>query len=199
MGTNFYVRIPLKPREKKELKNILNNKLYKAITEGYFEDEDEVKSPTSLFYEIEEQYIKPKLVHLGKRSYGWSFFWDLNDMKYFEPTLQSIKKFIDDNNGIIEDEYGDKFSWNKFISDEIGPAMYTNPEPGSNPYNKDSCYLSHRLYAKRGGSSYNYYPEIDSKLIDQVTPFAKDGFVDTQYGEFHTKAGLRFSLYTDFS
>ena len=117
MGTNFYAVLPVKKRTTNKLRELADK-----LDAGQNVDiEGEM-------YDI-NQDLKCHEVHLGKRSCGWTFLWDANDLKYYEPTLASIKKFIDDNHAKIIDEYGEEFTWDQFINDEIKHCLYQSIIP----------------------------------------------------------------------
>lgn len=99
MGTNFYAIIPVKQRIADKLKKLSNKVVNGTDIDSYT---DELKN-------IQKE-ISECQVHLGKRSCGWAFCWDANNLKYYKPSLISIKKFIKDNNAIIQNEYGEEFS-----------------------------------------------------------------------------------------
>ena len=113
MGTNFYAIIPVKQRIADKLKKLSNELVNGTDIDSY---KDELKN-------IQKE-ISECQVHLGKRSCGWSFCWDANNLKYYKPSLISIKEFIKENNAIIQNEYGEEFSWEQFIKDEIGYCLY---------------------------------------------------------------------------
>lgn len=216
MGTNFYALIPLKDKTKEAVQKLLNNivtSFKKANTSTIEEIEEEV-------FELKEQLKKlvdGHKIHLGKRSAGWSFCWDANELKYYKPSLKSIHKWIVDNNAIIKDEYGEDFSWDEFINEEIGYCLYSSKAvksveelpDGMNPdtvkYLKDNyfdknlpCfqYCSHRTYHIMFPDEPTYYY---SNSHPDFTPYTKNGFVDEEFQEFHSKDGLRFVTYTNFS
>ncbi len=107
MGTNFYYKIPLSKREIKDLKD--------SITED--------PSLTD-FKDLAVCYTDQKIIHLGKRSAGWQFLWNLNEKDFYEANLKSIKEFLENNAGWIENEYGDKFTVDEFLNDEIKNWLY---------------------------------------------------------------------------
>lgn len=124
MGTNFYKVI--KPKiNKSQVKEITKNvkQIIKASDENCFITDEQLDY-------INEQLSELKFtkVHLGKRSCGWQFLWNHNNCEYYEKTLESIKTFLNKNDGWIEDEYGDKYTVDQFIKEEIGEAMYNDPE-----------------------------------------------------------------------
>lgn len=212
MGTNFYAVLPVKKRTTNRLRELAdkldNDKLHKINVD------DEL-------YDIKED-LKNYEVHLGKRSCGWAFLWDHNNLKYYEPTLTSIKKFIDDNNGKIVDEYGSKFTWEQFINDEIGNSLHpseaitTNDELEQLNMSAERTNYIYYEYLFRGLPYYQYctsktyyemhpdenkwyegYRDYDKRLKQ----YAKDGVINGNYSDFITNSdgGLRFSLFTDFS
>lgn len=122
MGTNFYARI-IPAIEKQE-------ELIKAIQDNDF---DKIKTLVSTMYgSIDIDYSTDKIiggeVHLGKRSGGWKFLWNPNiytrrkykieemqliiygyEGKYLYPlTKEGIKSFIEREDVVIYDEYGEK-------------------------------------------------------------------------------------------
>lgn len=211
MGTNFYAIIPVKKRTTNKLRE-LADKLDDTSRKVNVENE---------LYEIGEE-LKDYEVHLGKRSCGWAFLWDANNLKYYEPTLASIKKFIDDNNAKIVDEYGVEFTWDEFINDEIGnslhPSKAITTTDGLKELHMDIDrinYIDNEYFSK----NLPYYQYCTSKTYYEMYPteskynygcsdydrrfekYAKDGVIDSKYTDFITNSdgGLRFSLFTDFS
>ena len=85
MGTNFYAVLPVKKKVTKNLEKaieLINNTPY---------DIDAIEAEIC---EVKEEIGKNR-IHLGKRSGGWVFDWDANDLEYYEPILESIKNFIE--------------------------------------------------------------------------------------------------------
>lgn len=210
MGTNFYAVLPVKKCTTNKLRELAD----KLDADQNVDIEDEM-------YDI-SQDLKCHKVHLGKRSYGWAFIWDANDLKYYEPTLESIKKFIDDNNVKIQNEYGEEFTWEQFINDEIKHCLYPSDTPITTVdeleklgYDKDRInYIKENYFDKNlpyyqyctSQSYYKMHP-IESKYNNygcsyydrRLEKYAKDGIIDCKYSDFITKDGLRFALFTDFS
>lgn len=211
MGTNFYAIIPVKKRTTNKLRKLADK----------LEDTSQKVNVENELYEIGEE-LKDHEVHLGKRSCGWAFLWDANDLKYYEPTLASIKKFIDDNNGKIVDEYGSKFTWEQFINDEIGNSLHPSEAittiDGLKELHMDIDrinYIDNEYFSK----NLPYYQYCTSKTYYEMYPnerswydgyynydkrlrqYAKDGEIDGNYSDFITNSdgGLRFALFTDFS
>ena len=206
MGTNFYAILPVKKRTTNKLR-----KLADKLDAGQYIDVE------SEMYYINQE-LKCHEVHLGKRSCGWAFLWDANDLKYYEPTLASIKKFIADNNAKIQDEYGVEFTWDQFINDEIKHCLYPSVKPITTVdslekigYDKDKInYIKENYFDK----NLPYYQYCTSKTYEEMYPnsfdpcpwdiskfveYAKDDTIDENYSDFITKEGLRFALFTDFS
>lgn len=169
MGTNFYK--VLKPKYTKKQKAQIIKKINEQTKKlkDYFNDNNYIDK-----YDIKEYHemlkeLQPVIVHLGKRSWGWQFLWNHNNEKYYEKTLQSIKEFLDEDNGFIIDEYGERFTTDQFLNEEIGEAMYNDPERFINGYQYDAKKESSYLWA----SCAKY--------------------------EFTTEEGLRFSVSTEFA
>lgn len=178
MGTNFYAVLPVKKKVTKNLEKaieLINNTPY---------DIDAIEAE---IFEVKEEIDKNR-IHLGKRSGGWVFDWDANDLKYYEPVLESIKNFIESNNACIVDEYGNKYTWDEFINDEIGDVLKYDcgALTGKEYYEQ---YPEHRTPYTR-----NYQQEID-----MFKKYAMNNAIEPKYHDFITKEGLRFALYTDFS
>lgn len=193
MGTNFYARIPMKKRG--ECIKLINN--IKELIETDKADKYDVQD---FCYNLQEEF-KNNYIHLGKRSSGWAFNWDLNEMKFYEPTLESIEKFIKDNNAVIIDEYGEAFSWDQFINDEIKAFLH----PGKTTIVRDNGEkvivdrYTHKTYSLSHPNEQNWFSNNPKVHEYGLEKWAKDGKVDYAYDELITKENLRFSLYTDFS
>lgn len=221
MGTNFYAILPFKNRNKKKFEELINKieQTFKSATEyNLHEVAQEIDDLSKKIKHLGND----KKIHLGKRSYGWAFLWDHNNLKYYEPTLKSIKKFIEDNNAKIVDEYGVEFTWDEFINKEIGKCLH--PSKAITTFDElkqlDMCnatlgfinykfllrglpyyqYCTSKTYYEMFPNEhrgYNKYISYDKRLIK----YAKGGKISDKYSDFITKydGGLRFSLATDFS
>lgn len=206
MGTNFYAVLPVKKRTTNKLRKLAS----KLDTQQLINLEDEM-------YDI-QQDLKCYKVHLGKRSYGWAFLWNANDLKYYEPTLVSIKKFIDDNHAKIIDEYGEEFTWDQFINDEIKHCLYPSEVPITTVdglekigYDKDRIKYIKENYFDKNLPYYQYctsetYNKMHSGSFDSCNwgiskfiKYAMNGMISRKHSDFVTKEGLRFALFTDFS
>ena len=118
MGTNFFCIEKISRRQRSKIKSLLRE---------YIEVVDKVNTACD-FHELHSKYNEmilksiPERVHLGKCSYGWQFLWDFHNGRYFKANLESIKKYLKDK--IIFDEYGEVFSLDQFLDDEIGHCLY---------------------------------------------------------------------------
>lgn len=144
MGTNFYYKIPLKKREIEDLRN--------AITED---------PALTDFEELCIAYTEGHVIHLGKRSAGWQFLWDLNNGDYYKDNLQSIKDFLNNSGGWVENEYGEKFTVEGFFED-IGPWLY-----------KSEKYCDAELYHKLHPEEPCYYEPRDIEYQSDNLRFSK--------------------------
>jgi len=123
MGTNFYYTIPIKERDKKALREMVN-KLPDI-------DIDDIKDKL-------EEIEKGHSIHLGKRSYGWQFLWNYHKGELYSASLKSIKKYLEDKGGTIMNEYGQPFTIDEFF-DEIKNSLYKDE-------NHCDAYQYHQKY-----------------------------------------------------
>lgn len=165
MGTNFYKCRPRKTDRGsiEKVEKFYKQTLKDIITKGIVSDE----IISDFQYELEK--FKPEKIHLGKRSGGWQFLWNHNNKKYYQDNLESIKEFLNDGDGWIEDEYGEIFTPEQLLNDEIGDCLYNDPKKYINGYQYDKRENCHYTWQKCG-----------------------------QY-EYTTSEGLRFSTSTEFS
>ena len=206
MGTNFYAVLPVKKRTTNKLRELAD----KLDAGQHIDVEGEM-------YDI-NQDLKCYEIHLGKRSYGWAFLWDANDLKYYEPTLASIKKFINDNHAKIIDEYGEEFTWDQFINDEIKHCLHPSIKPimtvdelKETGYDNDRIKYIKENYFDKNLPYYQYctsetYDKMHSGSFDSCNwniskfiKYAMNGIISRKHSDFVTKEGLRFALFTDFS
>lgn len=121
MGTNFYLRRKLTKDQKEHMKFLIDRENYDKLR-------DEL----------------PRDIHIGKRSYGWKFLWNANRFEYFNPTIESLHEFL--KSGDIYDEYGDKFTFEDFMNNEVGSSIdngtdmidWLNSHPEEYRYMRDS-------------------------------------------------------------
>ena len=100
MGTNFYCRKIDRKHRKMFSKDLsaLNEYILLNINNPKINLLEEVNKFILDYRDLEKE------IHLGKRSYGWQFLWDYHDGKYFDPDLNSIKRFLSQDDIIIYDE-----------------------------------------------------------------------------------------------
>ena len=151
MGTNFYCRKIDKARRKHFVDEF--DRLHKELIESIDDISKDYKAVLSEFlYDNHEMEIE---IHLGKRSGGWQFLWDYHNGRYFEPTLESIKEFLSQDNVTIYDEYGEKFTMQQFFDNEIGDTLYLREglTDGSSINDGRDCYVTdwNRHYFKNDG------------------------------------------------
>lgn len=120
MSTNFYAYRKIPEKKRHEIADMLRSK----------EVTDVLSNPSLTIRELENmlnslcESIPDSLkeyyeeVHLGKRSGGWQFIWQLYPNQYYEPTLASIKEFLSDTETWqIADEYGTHLTPDEFFKE----------------------------------------------------------------------------------
>lgn len=155
MGTNFYLKRKLSDKEKAELYSYIDN-----------EDWDSLKESI------------PEKIHIGKRSAGWKFLWNANKFKYFKPNKKSLMKFL--KSGQIINEYGEEFTFDQFINDEI--VNFIN-----NGLDIETYYIEEN-------PSYKYTMPIEKRIDFENIYNVKVN----QCGEFYI-GKLRFTTFDEFS
>lgn len=220
MGTNFYAKIKMLPRSKARIESYLED-MKEAVGNGNFTKFSNTLD--DLVYDWGE--IKGETeIHLGKRSYGWAFLWDLNGMKYYKPSLRSIISFIKENNAVIEDEYGREITLDEFLNDEIGYCIRPSETSltieelnESKLQEKTKDYIKSNFFDKglpyyRFCTSRTYHEmnpnEPNSKLyrinddyikfVDECSEYAGTPIMSGDT-DFVTRDCIRCALYTDFS
>lgn len=96
MGTNFYLKRKLSQEQKKELKDFVDNNNYKD-------------AKNLLLYTDE--------IHIGKRSAGWKFLWNVHNFEFFDPDEESVYEWLKSKDSFIVDEYERVYSFEEFIND----------------------------------------------------------------------------------
>lgn len=203
MGTNFYARI-IPAIEKQE-------ELIKAIQDNDF---DKIKTLVSTMYcSTDIDYNTDKIiggeVHLGKRSGGWKFLWNPNiyvrrkykkgenqliqdgyEGKYLYPlTKQGIKSFIEREDVVIYDEYGEKQDKEEFFEMAINWTTWKNKDGKEVPAYDSESY--HKEYPNE-----RIYP-CDNELVKYLMQEGIE-FISKNRSDFYSD-GLRFATVTDFS
>lgn len=177
MGTNFYFIPKISDEDKNEIITSIDN------LKRVFEDNPALLKITAddLCYTI---YEKVKKIHLGKRSGGWQFLWNHNRFKLYGPTIKSIRKYLENTEGQIVDEYGEKFTVEQFFNDEIGYYLYRN----------EDCMTAEDYHSKYQ-SLYYPCPTVQLEYKNKI-------YTSNKFGEFligRGKSVLRFASSDDFS
>ena len=154
MGTNFYLRRNLSNDQKELLKQYIDQDEYDKIRDNLPED-----------------------IHIGKRSYGWKFLWNANRFQYFKPNIESLYEFL--KSGDIYDEYGEKYTFDQFINDELKNCIDAGNDMES--------------YCKQEKCA-NVYPECAGACDDFTQRY---GITPNIYGEFYIDK-YRFTIWDDF-
>lgn len=213
MGTNYYgVILPTKKR-KEELCDLINN------STNFNEIINEIERTyctLSETWDINEGFGR---VHLGKRSGGWKFLWNPNvyklrnghtESEVIEPghtrcfwveepptyhhiyplTKKGIKEFIDREDVLIYDEYGEQQDKDEFFNMALNWTTWT--ENGKEEEAWDS--KSYQEWEESQGN----HPYIMSPNSEQVKTLKEAGYnVEWPYSDFYSD-GLRFSTSTNF-
>ena len=149
MGTNFYLRRNLSNDQKELLKQYIDQDEYDKIRDNLPED-----------------------IHIGKRSYGWKFLWNANKFQYFKPNIESLYEFL--KSGDIYNEYGEKFTFDQFINEEIRTTGYDIETYAKETHNVEPTSICE---CDRFETLHNIKPNI--------------------YGEFYI-GKYRFTIWDDF-
>ena len=125
MGTNFYMKQYLTPEQKQEVVKLINEDKY---------------------YEAREILECAKDIHIGKRSSGWKFLWDVHDFRYYKPTKEALMEWL--KSGDIIDEYGEHFTFEQFMKEQLG-VCYLEDGYDLERYYKENpqfnkCYMGER-------------------------------------------------------
>lgn len=199
MSCNYYARILPSKERKKELHDAIEANDFPLITKLM----DEMYN--SIRVEYGEKYIIGGVVHLGKRSSGWKFLWNPNVFVirngHFEDnnstrryvsdpdtplytyplTKKGLKSFIDREDVLIYDEYGELQDKEAFWK----MALEWGYEKDGEGWDAASYEEKHTSYLVTG------------ELTDLLK---KEGYKFTTYtnSDFYSD-GLRFAGFTDFS
>lgn len=123
MGTNFYCKCKIPKHKRKDFINDLED-----LNKNFIKEIDKVNPDFNdildNFKELLENKYNVKEIHLGKRSYGWQFLWDYHNGLYFKPTLASIKEFLNNEDLVIYNEYGEIFTVDQLFNDELKSCLY---------------------------------------------------------------------------
>ena len=127
MSTNFYLkRIPTED----EVKKIVDKIKSEATPDNVrYVLSDAIEEVDNIALEI----------HLGKRSGGWRFNWELWGNRYYQCSLDSIREFVESrmrDGWFIVDEYRNKYDWDGFIKEieyNLNNGMFSD-----DPKNRDT-------------------------------------------------------------
>lgn len=178
MGTNFYYIRKIEDSDREELNERIDE-VKRILNET--DNARELKQYLSAMLDYIEYDMKMNTIHIGKRSSGWQFLFNHNDFEYYEPTLESIKAFLNRPGGKIIDEYGKEYTADEFWNNEVGNQLYY----------KKSVYINCKEYYSNPENLRHYYPSTRTVQCGGVT------FV-SEYHEY-TINGLRFSDSKEFS
>ena len=101
MGTNYYRIKPITEEQRQELHKKLDNVLDNRGQKWDLEEALEI---------IEKEHQ----THICKLSFGWQVCFDHNWGKYYKPNRKSLEEFLSEEGTWIENEYGDKVSYEDF-------------------------------------------------------------------------------------
>lgn len=172
MGTNYYRVKPISKEDREELHKKLDEVLNGEEYRSTFDDL------------IDEAYEKYK-IHICKSSCGWQICFDHNWGKYYQPNRKSLEEFLSEQGTWIEDEYGEKISYDDFW--KFVKIHNENPK---------NCWTSesYREYEKKNGGYYQHlYRTEDMDKCYMMFGIDCNGETDFEVD------GLRFAVYSDFS
>lgn len=204
MGTNFYALIPIHKRNIDAMEGAIYTLegLLKKLREDVKVLRNIKEFSNTLSDEIENTEKQSK-IHLGKRSIGWAFLWDVQaiGIKEDDFSLESLHKWLLDNNAIIIDEYGEQFNYDEFMKDEIGYCLYPSKEPLTLQKLKEaSLSIELKEYIKREyfQKGIPYYKYCTAETYYKMYP--KEKHCDFNVAsDCINKHGLRIAKFTDFS
>lgn len=178
MGTNYYYIRKIEDSDRVELNERIDEVKRILNETGNARD---LKLHLSAMLDHIEYDMKDTTIHIGKRSSGWQFLFNHNDFEYYEPTLESIKAFLNSPGGKIIDEYGEEYTADEFWNNEVGERLYY----------KKGVHINCKEYYSKPENLRHYYPSTRTVRCGEVT------FV-SEYHEY-TINGLRFSDSKEFS
>lgn len=121
MGTNYYW-IP--PQEKLEvLKNEFLIEIKDSLSLNFIN--------FSNIYDVLDTFKNYSKIHLGKKSNGWKFLFQLNDLKFYS-NKETFRTFL--RSGRIINEYGDIIEVDKFeeICFDLNNTLKSHQSLGNN-------------------------------------------------------------------
>lgn len=172
MGTNYYRVKPYSKEEREELHKKLDE-----VIDG--------KSCNYDLNELLESVQKKHSVHICKSSFGWQICFDHNWGEHYQPNRKSLEEFLSEPNTWIENEYGEKISY-----DDFWEFVKTHNENLNNSWTSES-YWKHEM----GNGKYfkPCYCADDMEKCKMMFGVDSNGETDFEVD------GLRFAVYSDFS
>lgn len=192
MGTNYYRKHIPTEDEIKLMHQMIDEGKFES-KRGYWSSETEeiisddvITSVSDLIDDVVKE------IHLCKMSMGWQVGFDHNWGKYYNPSRESINKFLSEPNTKIVDEYGEDFTVEEFWRKVDEHNASKNNTWDSESYNK----WEEERAIKEGRTWNNYLCKEDiNKCKEYFSQFIKK-FRDN---DFESVDGLRFAVFTDFS
>ena len=213
MGTNYYARIiPTKERK---------DKLKSLIDEDKFDEIKALvnKTYSSPEYDYDEKAYVGGEIHLGKRSGGWKFLWNPNYYKvlkghmewedieggkrghwvddgfevakFYDLTKESIKKFIDREDIVIYDEYGDKQDKEEFWKMALNWVTWKDKDGNEKEAWDGDTYAEWQR--ENNEKRYNYGKTEYARFLEET------GIVLNKENTDFYSDGLRFATSNEFS
>lgn len=170
MGTNYY-RIKTISKEDRE-------NLHKKLDEVL-----DIRGRNYILTEELEEVKNRSEIHICKSSCGWQINFDHNWGKYYQPNRKSLEEFLSETDTWIENEYGEKISYDDF--------WQLVKEHNENPRNR----WTSKIYREeeQEGRNYAWYCKEDINRCKEL--FGIDSNGETDFEVY----GLRFSVFSDFS
>lgn len=172
MGTNYYRVKPISKEDREELHKKLDEVL-------------DVRGRDYILTEEIEKVKNESEVHICKSSCGWQVNFDHNWGKYYQPNRKSLEEFLSEPGTWIEDEYGEKISYDdfwKFVK-----------EHNENPRNSWTSESYRKWEEETNGRRFPNY------CFDDIQRCKLLFGIDSNGGNDFTVDGLRFAVYSDFS
>lgn len=215
MGTNYYARIIPTKKRREELAELIGS------SNDFNKIKDEIdKTFGTISYDDEVETYTGGVVHIGKRSGGWKFLWNPNQykiyrghiehykdngiektkyvedpyevFKLYDLTKESIKKFIDREDVLIYDEYGElQEDKEEFFNMAVNWVTWKTPDGEETEAWDGVLYAK---WQKENGEHYRKYTKTE-----YCTFLEELGYTMTEeYTDFFSD-GLRFATNTCFS
>lgn len=171
MGTNYYRIKKVSEERRQELHKKLDDLLENKVSEWDFE-------------QMIEDFKQEHEVHICKSSFGWQILFDHNWGKYYKPNRKSLEEFLSEEGTHIEDEYGDKITYDEFW--DMVKKHNDNPK---------------NIFTSKTYKEYdNYNSSFSSRYCIEDFNRCKIIFGIDSHGETDFEVdGLRFAVFSNFS